>query len=52
MSVHKCSPTKDGKSWVFRCRYKTIMGEEKNYRSKKFKTKKEKYSENKRKKNT
>lgn len=41
MSVHKCSPTKDGKSWVFRCRYKTIMGEEKNYRSKKFKTKKE-----------
>lgn len=41
MSVHKCSPTKDGNSWQFRCRYKTIFGDIKNYRSGKYKTKKE-----------
>lgn len=41
MSVEKGKPTKDGKCWVFRCRYKNILGETKNYRSGKFKTKKE-----------
>ena len=41
MSVEKSTPTKDGKCWVFRCRYKNILGETKSYRSGRFKTKKE-----------
>ena len=42
MSVQKSkTPTKDGRSWIFKTRYINLKGENKYYTSKKFKTKRE-----------
>lgn len=41
MAIYKCEPTKDGRIYFFRVKYKTLLGETKDYSSKKFKTKKE-----------
>ena len=41
MSVAQKEPTKDGRRWVFRVRYKTLQGDVKEYTSSKFKTRRE-----------
>ena len=41
MAIYKGTPTKDGRIYFFRVKYKTLLGDIKDYSSKKFKTKKE-----------
>ena len=41
MSVTQKEPTKDGRRWVFRVRYKTFQGDVKEYTSSKYKTRRE-----------
>ena len=47
MSVAQREPTKDGRRWVFRVRYKTLSGNTKYYTSCKYKTKREALDEEK-----